>query len=783
MVRMQFELQTPFKPTGDQPQAIQKLVAGVRASKEHQTLLGVTGSGKTFTVANVIQQTKKPTLVIAHNKTLAAQLYQEFRDFFPNNAVSYFVSYYDYYQPEAYIPSTDTYIEKEATINDEIDKLRLATTTNLLTRPDVIVVASVSCIYNLGSPVEYGKYVLQLVEGELIDRETILLRLGDLQYDRSDTDLRRGSYRIRGDVIQLWPAYEDLALKIDTLDNKIVSINWIDPVTGQVTSPPHGPRSLEEGGSTGSRRFVIYPAKHYLINPKSQTEAFAEIRADLEQQVATFKAAGDVVAAYRIEQKVKYDLEMLQEFGFVGGIENYSRYFDGRDPGSAPFTLLDYFRENAKQFGDGKFLTVIDESHISLPQVRGMYNGDQARKKNLINYGFRLPSALDNRPLKGEEFMSRNPQIIYVSATPNEYEISLSGGETVEQLVRPTGLIDPEVELRPTEGQIEDLVIEIIKRKMVGQRTLVTTLTKRMAETLTEYLNDETKVTALVNSFEHKRRLKKEFPNPEAVVRANEQLDIEHIELGKIDPIYLNKAHIDSEFSFTSESLPKVAYLHSDIETLERSDILDDLRRGVYDVVVGINLLREGLDLPEVTLVAILDADKEGFLRSATSLVQTMGRAARHADGHVILYADNLTKSMAFAIKETYRRRAIQIAYNQTHNITPLTISKPIRERMLEKKPDEVSSGTDSYKKMTKKPLPFVRVSDHERQQKNQPGYIVQLSKNDAFDLLTLDPEAYTPHEKKQLATRLNRRMKRAADELDFELAAALRDAVQKLLA
>ncbi len=705
---MKFKLQSNYTPTGDQPQAIEKLVAGIKKNKKHQTLLGVTGSGKTFTIANVIEQVQKPTLVIAHNKTLAAQLYQEFRDFFPDNAVSYFVSYYDYYQPEAYIPSTGTYIEKEAQINDEIDKLRLSTTTNLLTRNDVIVIASVSCIYNLGSPIEYGRYILQIIEGQLIDRRDLLLRLSQLQYEASSAELRRGSYRLRGDTIQLWPAYEDKALRIDTLENKITKIDWIDPITG--TKMSSDKMTLYE---RKQKTFVIYPAKHYVIDPKSQVEQMEAIYADLKKRLKDYKDQDKVFEAHRLEQKVKYDLQMIKEFGFTNGIENYSRYFDGRNPGQPPYTLLDYFKYNAQEFGSGDFLTVIDESHISIPQIGGMHAGDQARKKTLIEYGFRLPSALDNRPLNFDEFEERIPQAVYVSATPKEWEVTKSGGEVIEQLIRPTGLLDPEVELRQTQGQIEDLIIEIIKRKQLGQRVLVTTLTKKMAEALTEYLNDQDKIRQLVQHSINKK---------------SKQI-----------------------------SYPKVAYLHSGVETLERSDILASLRQGEYDVVVGINLLREGLDLPEVTLVAILDADKEGFLRSRISLIQTMGRAARHVEGKAILYADNLTKSMKMAIGETMRRRAVQMKYNQKHRINPTTIVKPIRERMIEKEEEEG------------------------KEQKNRVEmFVVNLGK-EQVDLTTLNTDGLTPDDKRKMIKKLRRRMRQAANEMDFELAAVLRDKISDL--
>lgn len=730
---MPFQLVSPFQPTGDQPQAIEALTAKIQAGNRHQTLLGVTGSGKTFTMANIIAKTQKPTLIIAHNKTLAAQLYQEFRDFFPNNAVSYFVSYYDYYQPEAYIPTTDTYIEKEAQINDEIDKLRLASTTNLMTRDDVIIIASVSCIYNLGSPVEYGQYMMELIEGEIIARESLLIQLSNMQYERSSAELRRGTYRLRGDTIQIWPAYQDTALNLDTLANQIVSIDEIDPISGQIT-----PNSRAFQAQTGHlKRYVLYPAKHYLINPKNQADSIKEIEQDLIDRVAQLTQAGKTLEAYRLKQKVSYDLEMIKEFGFVNGIENYSRYFDGREPGSAPFTLLEYFRENRRRFGktaDGQadtFLTIIDESHISVPQIRGMYNGDQARKKTLIDYGFRLPSALDNRPLQFQEFLANNDQFLYVSATPNDWEVQQSGGseQVVEQLVRPTGLLDPPLEVRSSKNQIEDLVWEVVLRKQRGQRAIVTTLTKKMAEVLTDYLNDEQKIKKLIAHH----------------LKNNPELSADNL------------------------ALPKVAYLHSDVETLERSDILTSLRKGEYDVVVGINLLREGLDLPEVTLVAILDADKEGFLRSATSLIQTIGRAARHDQGMAILYAEKITKSMQIAIDETTRRRQIQLEYNQKHGITPATIIKPIRDRMVEKKEDNdyetigQNSSAKSANKKPKKPL------------------LVYLSKKEAVDLNNFDPTSFTPGEKNRLAKLLKTKMHQAADDLDFELAAIIRDSLEKI--
>lgn len=657
-----FKLKSDFKPTGDQPAAIQKLTNGLEKNAKHQVLLGVTGSGKTFTMANAIQNIQKPTLVISHNKTLAAQLYQEFRDFFPDNAVSYFVSYYDFYQPEAYVPHTDTYINKESEINEEIDKLRLAATTNLLTRKDVIVVASVSCIYNIGSPIEYGKFVMELKPGVRIDQQDILTRLTDLQYDRNDYAFKRGSFRVRGENVDVFPAYSDLGLRIETIDGKIKDITEFDPLTGDLINKKIGT--------------VIYPAKHYMTNPETYDPIFAQIWEDLEKRVKDLKKMGKELEAHRLMQRTKYDLQMIKELGYVNGIENYSRYFDGRKPGEPPYTLLNYFEQCSDDF-----LTIIDESHITVPQLHGMYNGDKARKQTLIDYGFRLPSALDNRPLKFDEFARRIHKTVYVSATPDEYELSLAReyDGIVEQLIRPTGLVDPKVTIKPTKGQIDNLITEIEKRVSKKQRVLVTTLTKRMAEDLSTYLMER---------------------------------DI------------------------------KVSYLHSDIQTLERQDLLDKLRSGEYDVLVGINLLREGLDLPEVSLVAILDADKEGFLRSKTSLIQTMGRAARHVDAEVIMYADQTTRSMEEAIKEVERRREIQLKYNKKNNITPRSIEKKIRARLVE-----------------------------EEQQKEEK-----------LDLLMkLQKEVILPDEKEELIRRLMKEMRQAAQDLDFETAATIRDQIRLL--
>src|SRR5260221_1777167 len=595
---MRLKLSSKFGLMGDQPQAVDKLVQGLEKKEPYQVLLGVTGSGKSFTFANVIERTQRPTLVISHNKTLAAQLYQELRDFFPENAVSYFVSYYDYYQPEAYIPSTDTYIEKDSAINEQIDKLRLATTANILTRNDVIVVASVSCIYNIGSPKEYGSFILELGQGMNIMREQIMERLTALQYERSDFGFHRGTFRVNGDIIDVYPAYDDIGVKIELVGNLIHKISKFDPISGQTMD-------------TAMKFFTLYPSKHNITDPTKNKHVFAKINQDMLERCEQLKKEGKELEAHRLKQKVTYDMEMIREMGYTKGIENYSRYFDGRAPGEPPFSLLDFFQE---AYGDD-WMVVVDESHISFPQIRGMYAGDFSRKSTLIDYGFRMPSALDNRPLKFDEFMRRIPNFIAVSATPSEWEVSMAKGNITEQLVRPTGIVDPEVEIRPTETQVADVIQEIKKNTKNKQRTLVTTLTKRTAEDVANYLNEQG---------------------------------------------------------------IKAQFLHSDIKTLERTDILDDLRRGEYDALIGVNLLREGLDLPEVTLVAILDADKEGFLRSEVSLVQTMGRAARHVEGRVILYADRITGSMERALKEIDRRRAYQVEFNKKNNITQTSISKPI---------------------------------------------------------------------------------------------------------
>ncbi|HIT78696.1 MAG TPA: excinuclease ABC subunit UvrB [Candidatus Faecivivens stercorigallinarum] len=647
---MDFKLHAPYQPTGDQPAAIASLVAGLRAGDREQTLLGVTGSGKTFTMANVIAQINKPTLVLAHNKTLAAQLCSEFKEFFPENAVEYFVSYYDYYQPEAYIPGSDTYIEKDSAINDEIDKLRHSATCALSERRDVIIVASVSCIYSLGSPVDYKSMVISLRTGMELPRDQLLHRLIELQYDRNDISFTRTKFRVRGDTVEIFPAGSgETAIRVEFWGDEIDRLSEINPLTGDV-------RGVVS-------HVAIYPASHFITPREKLVTAIENIQTEMEDQIRMFKSEGKLLEAQRIEQRTKYDMEMLEEIGFCKGIENYSRVLEGRAPGSTPHTLLDYF--------DKDFLLFIDESHVTVSQVRGMFNGDRGRKQVLIDYGFRLPSALDNRPLNFDEFKEKLDQVIYVSATPGPYEREHSVN-FAEQVIRPTGLLDPEVTVKPVEGQIDDLVTEINARTAKGERVLVTTLTKKMAEDLTEYLNG----------------------------------------LGI-----------------------KVRYMHHDIDTIERMEIVRDLRLGKFDVLVGINLLREGLDIPEVSLVAILDADKEGFLRSETSLIQTIGRAARNANGHVIMYADSVTPSMERALDETYRRRKIQMAYNKEHGITPKTIVKSVAEIL------EISSRDTIDKKGR-------RLSDQEKQ---------KLIK------------AYTAE------------MKQAAKLLEFEQAALLRDKIAKL--
>ncbi|MBX4205705.1 excinuclease ABC subunit UvrB [Candidatus Microgenomates bacterium] len=665
-----FNLKSNYKPIADQQNAIEKLSNGFLDHKKHQTLLGVTGSGKTFTMANVIQKTQKPALIISHNKTLAAQLYQEMRDFFPDNAVSYFVSYYDYYQPEAYIPSTDTYIEKDSDINDLIDKLRLEATTNILTRNDTIVVASVSCIYNIGSPKEYGNFIFEFAKAIRLTRHQVIDRLISLQYERSDFGFHRGTFRVRGENIDVFLAYKDQGVSIEILNDKISKITLTNPITGE---------KIEEVES-----YIIYPAKHYVTDPNKNKDVFKQIESDLDDREKELKTQGKILEAHRLRQKVTYELDMLREMGFVKGIENYSRYFDGRKPGDPPYSLLDYFNE---KYGKD-WHVFVDESHITFPQIRGMYAGDQSRKKTLIEYGFRLPAALDNRPLTFDEFNRVIPNFIAVSATPSEWELSLSGKNVIEQLVRPTGIPDPEIEIRPIATQVKDVMDEIKKEAAKGHRTLVTTLTKKTAEDLSEYL----------------------------------------LEKGL-----------------------KVHYLHSDVKTLDRSNILDELRRGEYDALIGINLLREGLDLPEVSLVAILDADKEGFLRSDVSLIQTMGRAARHVDGKVILYADRITGSMQRAMDEVKRRRKHQLALNKKFGIIPSSISKPIREKLIE--------GQD---------LPQ-RIWD-------------PLGKETTYmSLPHLDMDALTPADKKRIAKKLKTEMKMAAEDLNFELAAEIRDKIKEI--
>ena len=591
----EFEIVSKYSPQGDQPKAIKELVAGIQSGKKMQTLLGATGTGKTFTISNVIKEVNKPTLVIAHNKTLAGQLYSEFKEFFPNNAVEYFVSYYDYYQPEAYVPQTDTFIEKDASINDEIDKLRHSATSSLFERNDVIIIASVSCIYGLGSPEEYREMVVSIRTGMEIERNVLLRKLVDVQYERNDIDFKRGTFRVRGDVIEIFPASRDEhCIRIELFGDEVDRIREVDALTGEIL---------------GEREHVaIFPASHFVTREEKMKIAIENIEKELEEQLAFFKENGKLLEAQRIEQRTRYDLEMMREMGFCSGIENYSRHLTLRPPGSTPYTLLDYFPED--------FLLVIDESHVTLPQIRGMFNGDQARKQVLVDHGFRLPSAMDNRPLRFDEFEKKVYQSIYVSATPGPYELEHCP-EMIEQIIRPTGLLDPTIDVRPIEGQIDNLIGEINERIKRNERVLITTLTKKMSEDLTDYLK----------------------------------------EIGI-----------------------KVQYLHSEIKTLERIEIIRELRLGKYDVLVGINLLREGLDIPEVSLIAILDADKEGFLRSDRSLIQTIGRAARNENGHVIMYADKMTRSMDVAITETKRRRAIQEAYNEKHGIKPKTIQKEIRD-------------------------------------------------------------------------------------------------------
>lgn len=651
-----FVVKSDFAPMGDQPQAIREIADGILAGREAQTLMGVTGSGKTFTMAKIIEAVQKPTLVISHNKTLAAQLHGEFKEFFPDNAVEYFVSYYDYYQPEAYVPSTDMYIEKDADINDEIDKLRHSATAAQLERRDVIIVASVSCIYGLGSPSSYRNQLISLRPGMEMDRMQLLRKLTDIQYTRNDLDFARGTFRARGDIVDIYPAGGESAVRVELFGDEIESIREIDPLTGEIT---------------GTRSHIsIFPASHYITSREDMQLAVASIREELRERLDWFRSNGKLLEAERLEQRTNYDIEMMMEVGTCKGIENYSRHINFLKPGERPYTLIDYFP-------DGDFLTIIDESHAMLPQLRAMYNGDRARKESLVEYGFRLPSAFDNRPLKFEEFNELTGQTVYVSATPAAYELNRSGGVTAEQLIRPTGLLDPEIEVRPTEGQIDDLIGEINETAAKGERVLVTTLTKRMAEDLTKYLQEQG---------------------------------------------------------------IRVRYLHSDIDNFERLEIIRDLRMGKFDVLVGINLLREGLDLPEVSLIAILDADKEGFLRTETSLIQTVGRAARNEHGRVIMYADYISKAMKVCIDETSRRRKVQDDYNKAHGIVPKTIVKPVRE---------IARATSGY--------------TAERDIKN--------------------PKAMTAAELRDTIREVEKNMKEAAKQLDFERAAELRDILFELRA
>ncbi len=650
-----FQLVSPYQPTGDQPQAIAKLVEGVERGDREQTLLGVTGSGKTFTMANVIAQVNRPTLVLAHNKTLAAQLCSEFKEFFPHNAVEYFVSYYDYYQPEAYVPSTDTYIEKDSAINDEIDKLRHSATCALSERRDVIIVASVSCIYSLGDPIDYRSMVISLRTGMQKSRDELIKKLVDLQYERNDINFIRNKFRVRGDVVEIFPAYSsENAIRVEFFGDEIDRLSEINTVTGEVKAVVH--------------HTAIYPASHYIIPPDRMQAAISNLEREMEERVKFFKENDRFIEAQRIEQRTRYDMEMLQEVGICKGIENYSRVLSGREPGSTPYTLLDYFPDD--------FLLMVDESHVTLPQVRGMFAGDYARKKTLVDFGFRLPSAFDNRPLNFDEFYDHIHQAIFVSATPGPLEKEKST-QIVEQVIRPTGLVDPEIFVKPVEGQIDDLLSEINQRTEKGERVLVTTLTKKMAEDLTDYLDSRG---------------------------------------------------------------VKVRYMHHDIDTIERMEIIRDLRLGEFDVLVGINLLREGLDIPEVSLVAILDADKEGFLRSETSLVQTIGRAARNAEGKVIMYADAVTPSMERAISETYRRREIQIAYNVEHGIVPKTIKKDVRD--------------------------IIEISSKDRPGKKGKG---------------ASTKRLSRAERQALIEKLTKEMKNAAKLLEFEQAAYLRDRIKAL--
>lgn len=655
----QFEIVSEYSPQGDQPRAIKQLVAGIKNGKKHQVLLGATGTGKTFTISNVIKEVKKPTLVMAHNKTLAGQLYSELKDFFPNNAVEYFVSYYDYYQPEAYVPQTDTFIEKDAKINDEIDKLRHSATSALFERDDVIIVASVSCIYGLGSPEEYSELVVSLRVGMEKDRNQLLRELVDVQYGRNDIDFQRGTFRVRGDVVEIFPAsLDEHCIRIEFFGDEIDRIREVNALTGEVLAE--------------REHVAIFPASHFVTREEKMKVAIENIEKELEERLKELNDNGKLLEAQRIEQRTRYDLEMMREMGFCSGIENYSRHLTLRPAGSTPYTLLDYFPKD--------FLIVMDESHVSVPQVRAMYNGDQARKQVLVDHGFRLPSALDNRPLMFEEFEEKTNQVVYVSATPGPYELEHSP-EVAEQIIRPTGLLDPEIDVRPIEGQIDDLLGEIQERIAKNERVLITTLTKKMSEDLTDYLKD----------------------------------------VGI-----------------------KVNYLHSEIKTLERIEIIRDLRLGKFDVLVGINLLREGLDIPEVSLVAILDADKEGFLRSERSLIQTIGRAARNANGHVVMYADRITKSMGIAIEETKRRRQIQEAYNEKHGIVPKTIQKEVRD--------------------------VIRAT-------------MAAEDTETYEATPLSSKKMTKKERENVIAKMEAEMKEAAKALDFERAAELRDLLLELKA
>ena len=749
-----FELVSDYKPTGDQPEAIRKLVEGFREGNQCQTLLGVTGSGKTFTMANVIQQLQKPTLIIAHNKTLAAQLYGEFKEFFPDNSVEYFVSYYDYYQPEAYVLSSDTYIAKDSSINDEIDKLRLSATMALTERRDVIIVASVSCIYGLGNPVDYQNMVISLRPGMIKDRDEVMAKLIEIQYDRNDMDFRRGTFRVRGDVLEIIPAYEsETAVRIEFFGDEVDRITEIDILTGEIKDE--------------LKHVAIFPASHYVVDKENIKRAVHDIEEELDERVKEFKRQDKLLEAQRIAERTNFDIEMLKETGFCSGIENYSRHLAGLAPGQPPYTLIDYFPDD--------FIMMIDESHKTIPQIGGMYHGDQSRKTTLVDYGFRLPSAKDNRPLNFEEFESKINQVLFVSATPGPYE---EDHELLraEQVIRPTGLLDPEVSVRPVEGQIDDLIGEINKEVAKKNKILVTTLTKRMAEDLTDYMRevgirvkylhsdvdtlerteiirdmrlDVFDVLVGINLLRAEQVIRPTgLLDPEVSVRPVEgqiddligEINKEVAKKNKILVTTLTKRMAEDLTDYMREVGIRVKYLHSDVDTLERTEIIRDMRLDVFDVLVGINLLREGLDIPEITLVAILDADKEGFLRSETSLIQTIGRAARNAEGHVIMYADTVTDSMQMAIDETKRRREIQMKYNEEHGITPQTIKKSVRD-------------------------------------------LISISKKVAAEELRMekDPESMSAKELEKLIKDMTKQMKKAAAELNFEAAAELRDKLVEL--